>query len=252
METNDQVNQDNGDQGNNQQQQQQESLGWRAALPDEYKEHEFVKGFTKPGDFVKAALDIKTNHDVLNEKLGKAIFKPGENATEQEIAAYRAALGVPEKADDYEVELVEGMDNSLAPWFKQTALELGMPKEMAKGLSAKWNAMLQEFVKAGDEARLTAHTEAIGKLKNDWGDKADANAETIKIAYQSIIKDVPNLDPLLKTEVDVGGGKKVLLGDLPAMQELSLWIGKKMLPDTSLRGNPPAGTGATVSMNYDK
>ena len=77
-------------------------LGWRAALPNEFKEHEFVKTFTKPGDFVKTALEIKTERDTLNAKLASAIFKPSDKATPEEITAFHKSLGVPEKADEYE------------------------------------------------------------------------------------------------------------------------------------------------------
>jgi len=214
---------------------------WIAQLPDTHKENEAFKGFKTIGDLASDYLTKGTELETLKGQVANSIPKLAENATEEQKAAFRAAIGVPDKADDYEVELIEGMDNSLAPWFKNTALKLGMPKEMAKGLSAEWNGMLQEFLRTQDEARATAHNAAIEKLKNDWGDNANANAETIKIACQTIIKDVPTYDALLKTEVDVGGGKKVLLGDTPAMQELSLWIGKKMLPDTALPGNPPGG-----------
>ncbi len=224
---------------------------WTAQLPDAHKGNEVFKGFKTIGDLAGDYLTKGTELDTLKAQVANSIPKLTENATDEQKAAYRAALGIPDKAEDYEVELVEGMDNSLEAWFRQTALELNMPKEIAKGLSAKWNGMLQEFVKAQDEAKVKAHNEAIDKLKNEWGDNANANAETIKIAYQSIIKGVPAFDSLLKTEVDVGGGKKTLLGDLPAMQELSLWIGKKMLPDTSLPGNPPGGGGQTVpKMEY--
>mgnify|MGYP001588601234 FL=1 len=90
-----------------------QSLGWRAALPDEFKDHEFVKTFQKPGDFVKSALEIKTEADGLKARLANAVIKPGENASPAEITAYRLALGVPEKSTDYEFPKGEGLRDEL-------------------------------------------------------------------------------------------------------------------------------------------
>lgn len=224
---------------------------WTAQLPDAHKGNEVFKGFKTIGDLAGDYLTKGTELETLKTQVANSIPKLTENATDEQKAAYRAAMGIPEKADDYNIPLVEGMDNSLAPWFKEKAFARGIPKDIAEGLAADYNELLTKTLQELDEQRLKNHNEAIDKLKNEWGDNANANAETIKIAYQHIIKGVPALDTLLKTEIDVGGGKKALLGDLPAMQEFSLWIGKKMLPDSSLPGNPPGGGGQTVpKMEY--
>lgn len=223
---------------------------WIAQLPDTHKENEAFKGFKTIGDLASDYLTKGTELETLKGQVANSIPKLAENATDEQKAAYRAALGVPEKADDYEVDLVEGMDNSLAPLFKQAAFELGMPKEMAKGLSAWWNKTLLSFVQAQDEAKLKAHNEAVENLKNEWGESANTNAEAIKAAYEHIIKDNQNFEPFLKTEVDVGGGKKVMLGDMPEMRAFVLWIGKKILPDTILQGKPPGGGQTEVKMDY--
>lgn len=251
-ETN-QVTTETGDQGHQQTQQQADvtqSLGWRAALPDEYKEHEDVKVYAKPGDFVKAALEIKTERDALNEKLSKAIFKPADDAPDEEMAAYRTAMGIPDKAEDYEVELVEGMDNSLADWFKQTALKIGLPKDAAKAVSQEWNTMITQMVKADAEAKEKAHNDAVTAQKNAWGNDVVANAETVKAAYQHVAKDVPALGELLQTELDING-KKILVGDLPGMMDVFLWIGKKIMDDTPLPGTSTEIKQST-GMIYDK
>lgn len=85
---NDQVN--NGDQGQN------TSLGWRAALPDEFKEHEFVKNFQKPGDFVKAAIEIKTERDSLKSRLEESIPRLPKDASPEEVEVFYRSIGMPE------------------------------------------------------------------------------------------------------------------------------------------------------------
>jgi hypothetical protein len=236
---------DGGDGGNTQ-------TSGLTQIPENIRGHEAFAGYKAMSDLWQGHIDLSTKTKDLESKLADSIPKLGENATDEQKAAYRAAMGIPEKADDYNIPLIEGMDNSLAPWFKEKAFARGIPKDIAEGLAADYNELLTKTLQELDEQRLKNHNEAIDKLKNEWGDNANANAETIKIAYQHIVQGVPALDSLLKTEIDVGGGKKALLGDLPAMQELSLWIGKKMLPDTALPGNPPGGEKAKVGMNYDK
>ncbi len=228
----------------------QQTLGWKTEIPESLRANEAFAPYKTKDEFWNGHIEAVNKAKDLEGRLAGAIPKLAENATDEQKAAYRAAIGVPEKVDDYEVELVEGMDNSLAPLFKQAAFELGMPKDMAKGLSAWWNKTLLSVVQAQDEAKLKAHNEAVENLKNEWGENANANAEAIKIAYEHIVKDNPAFEPFLKTEVDVGKGKKVMLGDMPEMRAFVLWIGKKMLPDTILQGNPPGGGQTEVKMDY--
>jgi len=90
----DQVNQD----GN------QDQLGWRAALPDEWKNHDFVKTYQKPGDFVKSAFEIAQDRDGLKARLDNSIPKLTDQSTDAEKAAYYAAIGRPDKPEGYGIK----------------------------------------------------------------------------------------------------------------------------------------------------
>jgi hypothetical protein len=186
-----QVNQNSGDQGNNQQQQATQSLGWRAALPDEYKEHEFVKTFDKPGDFVKTAIEIKTERDGLNDKLGKAIFKPDENATDEQKAAYKLAMGIPDTPDAYELDkpnLPEGFEynTDMEKWYRETAHKLGLPKDTAKALFGEYNGMVQAIGKAQIEQAEKVRSEGMEKLKTEWKNEYDGNVAIVKRVQEKI------------------------------------------------------------------
>jgi len=226
-----QVNQETGDQGNNQQQQQAstESLGWRAALPDEYKEHEFVKDTTKPGDFVKKALDVKTERDLLNDKLSKAIFKPDENATDEQKAAYRVAMGIPDKPEDYEIPVPEGESTEMADSFRQFAVEKGLPKDMAKETVSWWNGIVQK-AKEDYAKELKTRSEAI---KTKWGLDYDKNAETIKSFFQ-YVKDL-GINEFASLQVIGPDNKPVAAGNHPVVMEAFLELAKKTMPDSGLR-----------------
>ncbi len=160
-------------------QDQDQSLGWRAALPQEFKEHEFVKTFTKPGDFVKSALEIKAEHDNLKTKLEGAIFKPGENATDAEKADYYKALGRPEKPEGYEVKIPEGLplDPGVVAWFQNTAFKRGLPKDVGEGLANDYFEKTKSDLLAINDGRERQFQESNKSLKGEWKDQYQANLD---------------------------------------------------------------------------
>lgn len=160
-----------GDQGQGGGQQGAQDLGWRAALPNEFKEHEYVKTFNKPGDFVKSALEVKTERDALKTRMEGAIFKPGENAKPEEIAAYRKAMGVPEKATEYQFPATEGRENApeMVSWAQKVFHEAGLSGEQAAKIGAGWNEFLTSMVKANDTKAIKDRDEATVALKKELG-----------------------------------------------------------------------------------
>jgi len=226
MENMDQVN----PQGN-QDQQDQPSLGWRAALPDEFKEHEFVKDCQKPGDFVKRAIETKTDRDTLKAKLENSIQKPGEGATPEEIAAFNKALGVPDKPEDYKFEkpkdLPEGLtyQDNVVQWWAQIAHKVGLPENKAKAIFEEYNKLAidqynqqaKELADKVEKENATAQT----ALKEKWGSEYDKNKEfAVRVVKQ------------------FGGetfGQKVIelgLGNEPSFLEFMVSVGKAFKDDT--------------------
>lgn len=151
---------------------------WRAAIEDEnLRKH--AERFQTPTDAVK-------NHLELRQKLSNAVFKPGENATEEEVAAFRKAIGVPESIEDYQIDLPEGMDQeALQEESIQTALkevaeiahEHNVPVEAFKAL-AQWDlqreAQRLDDVKKQDAEFAKATSDA---LKKEWGRSYDTEME---------------------------------------------------------------------------
>jgi len=227
------------DAGAGQQDGGNQAPGWIAQLPDDLKGNETFTGFKTIGELAKAHLDTSGKVAELEGKVANAIPKLSENPSDEELAAYRAAIGVPDKPDDYEIELMDGMDNSLAPWFKNVAHQLGMPKGMAKGLSAAWNGMIAQMAKADADAASKAHDAALTELRKTWGADAETNAETVKQGYK-FFGDNPLLNDLMQAEITIGD-KKVKVGNHPGMVNLILEIGKKVTPDSTVQGGPSHG-----------
>ena len=217
------------------------SLGWRAALPDEFKEHEFVKTFTKPGDFVKSALEIKTEHDSLKTKLEGAIFKPDDKATPEQREAYLRALGKPEKPTEYAFPKMEGIerDPKFVEWAQNTFHKIGLPKEMGKQVAAQFDAFTLELAKANKAAVEKARTDAETALKAELKDGYPAAVELTKRFLTKYAK------PEDTAFLDESG-----MGNHPALIRMIVNFAKLTGEDVSIQGSGPKGTPTKIGMNY--
>ena len=158
----------------------QESLGWRAGLPADLKQHESFTPFKTVGDFAKSHLETTKKLSDAEAKLQGSIPKLKDNATDEEKQVYFGALGRPEKASEYEFD---GEDKNAPEWtshWKNTFHSLGLTKDQAKQLSGQWNGQLQKMVDSYNEGRKKESAEAETKLRTEMGDKFDANVELAK------------------------------------------------------------------------
>jgi len=189
----DQVNQ-TGDQGA----KDQTSLGWRAALPDEYKEHEFVKGFTKPGDFVKSALEIKTERDglkterdALKTKTEGMIPKLPDNATDEEKEVFWSSLGKPETPDEYEFpKPADGSepDPIISKWAKGTFHKANLNNEQASFVVGEWDKFMVSYNAAMIKQEQDDLKSEMDKMKTELGDKYDAHVEMGKRFFKKVME----------------------------------------------------------------
>jgi hypothetical protein len=231
-----------GDQGQNNQQilADAQALGWRAALPDEFKQHDFVKTFTKPGDFVKSALEIKTERDALKTKMDGAIFKPSENAKPEEKTAYLKALGVPEKPEAYELsplppELKE--IQAMEPWFRNVAHARGIPADMAKGLWEDYSKLAIDSQKQAIEQRNKTLTEGMDAIKKEWGSNYDNNLKVVARAEA-------------KFGIPQDWVKSHNLDNDPTLIKFFFNVGAALTDDKMPPGMPPSGPTPKPGMNY--
>lgn len=228
-----------GDQGN--QDAENQSLGWRSALPDDQKEHEFVKTFTKPGDFVKSALEIKADRDALKGKFDGAIFKPDDQATLEQREAYYRAIGKPEKATEYEFPKTEGVehDPKMIEWAQSTFHAANLTKDQAKAVSQAWDGFATAIAKADQEAKTKARTEAETALKAELGDQYPVAAELTKRLLTKHAK------PEDLTFLEEGG-----IGNHPALIRLIFDLAKKTGEDLGVQGSVHKEDPPKVGMNY--
>lgn len=129
---------------------------------------DFDKEFKKRSDAIKSRLArYKTREDYMDAgwaaqeriqsgELNKAAKLPAD-ATPQEIAAYRKANNIPDKADAYEIPKVAGhewtdADKPVLDVFKQAFHDLGLPQEAAGKLTTTYAQTMQKAIVAHEQA----------------------------------------------------------------------------------------------------
>lgn len=206
----DQNNQQQGDQntgdqntGDQQQGNQQEqnkggdkNLAWSeqiSAFEDDGVK-KFAERFTSPFELAKTGLEFR-------QKLSNAITKPGKDASDEDVAAYYKALGVPESTDGYEFQLddkakeVFGEDglenlNAVVDTMKKQLLEAKAPPEVASAI-LKFNIQSMVDAEAAEQKRTQDDfKKAEHALREKWGaDEYDRNMEYAKRGYKQFGND---------------------------------------------------------------
>jgi hypothetical protein len=230
---------------NQEQVNQQQSLGWRAALPDEFKEHEFVKTFQKPGDFVKSALEIKTERDSLKTKLDGAIPKLGEKATDEEKAAYRVAMGVPDKPEAYEFPKLEGLDNdpNMVKWGQNLFHRLGIPKAAGETIAGEWNQFIHGMVQAEED---------LDKKEREDAGKAFRGTFTNDEEYNGAVEGVARFWKKVAGEDMTKFTEETGIGNHPTFIKLIYNLAKKAGEDMSPKGTSQRKPEEGIKIVYDK
>lgn len=216
---------------------------WFAQISDKAGEGETAsnrdwlasKGFKDLDGLVKSYRETESAY-----RNGGRINVPGENAKPEEIAAFRTAIGVPEKPDGYEISGPEGvqLNEPLIAALRDSAVKHGAPKGAFEGL-------VGDFIKLQmDEA--AAESARQDGLASEWmkaqGAKADEQLAHVNTAARSL--------GLNKTDM---AGLRNGLGADRALGLLAK-LGAGMAEDIMLTGgsNRFGVTGAEAQAEIDK
>ncbi|MBU7436512.1 hypothetical protein [Paraburkholderia fungorum] len=159
---------------------------WYSGIADEStRTWVAAKGWKDPGALAESAYNLEKL--IGHEKAGRTVVIPGDDAKPEEIAAYRAKIGVPESAADYKLPVPEGTPpefaNEASKWFH----EAGIPPKQAQALTARWNEFSAATQKAQDQAFVTKADQDFTKVVGDWGQEADANLEAGRRAAREFV-----------------------------------------------------------------
>ena len=230
---------------------------WAAQLAGDLKENEAFTGLETITDFGNRHLEtlgkvseldgsVKTlegEKTDLEGRLANSIPKLGEEPNEEQVTAYRNAMGIPEKPEDYEFPPTEGVehDETTTNWARGIFHQAGLTKEQGALISQSWDALLAGIEKAEGEAREKAEKEADDKLRAEWGAGYDGNLELIRRGWKHFTD----------SEFDAFA-KETGIGNNPLLIRFIFKIGKAMGEDFTPPATPrPGDPDAAPGMQYD-
>lgn len=164
---------------------------WRDAIKDP-DARKFAEDSADLDHFVKRAVDMR-------KKLSGAIVKPGKDAGEADIAAYRKAMGIPEAPDAYEfpdlpegVEMSDDIKASREAWAGRFH-ELGISNDQAKALARMVNEDEQAMKTAMVEADKRYAEEQEAELRRTGRARNSTRIKPTQIAPSPIWPSAPVL-----------------------------------------------------------
>lgn len=171
------------------------SEGWLDRLPEDFKDSKQILGQFKD---INGALKTLVNQQKLLGKKAEAVLIPKDDASPEEVAAFRAKLGVPENVDAYPTkpkDLPQGLEwnEGQAKEFNALAHKLGITPAQAEQIMA-FDA--QRAVAQAQEAQIQQKQEfeqARKTLADAWGDRYETNKAVATRMAQSL-----GLDPNTK------------------------------------------------------
>jgi polyhydroxyalkanoate synthesis regulator phasin len=136
----------------------------------------FVKQFKK--EFVEANPDLFSGKETnltewAQSRLTK--LKPlvlPEKPSEADLSAYRAAYGIPDKADGYQFDESLGISAEEAAQVKEMAHKMNLTPAQAKAYAADLVAKGQEHFKLAEQEIEAEKAKTLSKLKETYGEKA--------------------------------------------------------------------------------
>jgi len=141
-----------------------------------------VAKYKSPEGLLKGAANLIS----FAGKKVEGVVVPNEGSTEQEIAEYRQAIGVPESPTAYDIQpenLPEGMgwDEGLAGEWQNAFHEAGISQEQAAKLSQAYSDITNnQLTQANQTLQLQSESEMEkqrAEIQKQWGDKYDTNLQ---------------------------------------------------------------------------
>ena len=142
-----------------------------------------VAKYKSPEGLLKGAANLIS----FAGKKVEGVVVPNEGSTEQEIAEYRQAIGVPESPTAYDLKapenMAEGMgwDEGLAGEWQNVFHDVGLSQEQATKISQAYSDITNnQFEQANQTLQLQSESEMEqqrAEMQKQWGDKYDTNLQ---------------------------------------------------------------------------
>lgn len=196
-------------------------VDWREGLDDDLKKT--ADRFNSPEDALRSIQEFR--------KRDSQVRVPSKDASEEEVAKYRKATGIPENAEGYEFpeiakeDLTEEIKVSRETWGKRFH-EMGITKDQAMLLSQLVNDDGAKMLEAQGEADKDFAKQQEEALRSEWkGDDYEKNKTFANRAFSEIANRAGlSLEELTKIETKAG---RFLMDDARMLKLFSV-IGREM------------------------
>jgi len=145
---------------------------WRDGIAEDLRTHPSLADFKDVGSLAKSYVETKA---LVGKRVDGLVKIPGEQATADEVTAWRKAIGVPEQPDGYTVRLPDGVTvhaETLAA-FRKRAHDLGLTPKQAEALVQFDLERHQASQQQAHTQAATAKTEAEKALRAEWKEQFD-------------------------------------------------------------------------------
>lgn len=196
--------------------------------------HSGISGFKTKNDLAKG-------YGELYSKMGTAVQMPTEQSTPEEVAAFYNKTGRPEGPEGYDsfkpAEMPEGMqyDEKFEMTMRGIAHEAGISKTAMAKIVAAYNQYQASLFGSTQEQAKQAIADGDATQKKNWGADYDKNFEIVDRACAELIPQEELRTQFAELVTSKG------LRNNPVFAEVFLGIGKSMLDDTLVKGQPPRG-----------
>lgn len=154
---------------------------WREIMANgDDKKLAYLKRFKSHDTFLNAQL-------AQNQRARESTKAPTlpDNATPEQVAAYRKATGIPENAADYGLAFPEGFeaqdaDNDLMGEFGTFMHENNVPPGAAQRALEWYSDYIDQDRQTKNARAVQQHQEASDQLALDWGKDFDGNTNAVK------------------------------------------------------------------------
>jgi len=192
---------------------------WRASITDPALKN-IADRITSPVDAIKVIQDLRTQNS-------QRIKIPDEKATEEDVAKFRKAIGVPDQATGYEINLPDGMQMTEAD---QAVLSAVVPLAFESGVPAEaFNKFVGKYMELNKQAEqnVIAQLQQYGQdserlLRKEWGSDFDRHVNLANRVGEVV--GGPEFKAFLNETPIPGGG---MLGDHPAMVRFLATVGRR-------------------------
>lgn len=154
--------------------------------------------FRKQLDRVSSPLDIAKNYRELERKKSSAPAPAPtlpENATAEQVAEYRKAVGLPESPDKYEIKLPEGFqfgekDKPYVDMYLKTMHDRNLPTEAVNaGLNA-YAAILEKQATEYVQRDMSDKRAFEDQMRSEWGNEYRTNVNIVENFISSAPADI--------------------------------------------------------------